>query len=41
MVWIVNKNWNRIQKTFDAMTNLQGEVYSSAKEGIEASYKMV
>lgn len=34
-----DKNWNRIQKTFDAMTNLQGEVYSSAKEGIEASYK--
>lgn len=34
-----DKNWNRIQKTFDAMTDLQGEVYSSAKEGIEASYK--
>ena len=34
-----DKNWNRIQKTFDAMTNLQGEVYATAQEGIEASYK--
>lgn len=33
-----DKNWNRIQKTYDAMTSLKGEVYSSAKEGIEASY---
>lgn len=34
-----DKNWNRIQKTYDVMTNLQGEVYASAKDGIEASYK--
>ena len=33
-----DKNWNRIQVAYDAMTNKKGEVYSSAKEGIEASY---
>ncbi len=34
-----DKNWNRIQETFDAMTNLKGKVFNSAKEGIESSYK--
>lgn len=34
-----DKNWNRIQETFDAMTNKIGKVFNSAKEGIEASYK--
>ena len=34
-----DKNWNRIQKSYDAMCHLKGEVYSSAREGIEASYK--
>lgn len=34
-----DKNWNRIQYTYDAMTKGIGEVFSSAKEGIEASYK--
>ncbi len=34
-----DKNWNRIQKAYDAMTKAVGDVYSSAKEGIEASYK--
>lgn len=33
-----DKNWNRIQLAYDAMTNMQGKVYSSAKEGIDASY---
>lgn len=34
-----DKNWNRIQKGYDAMCHMQGEVYSSALEGIEKSYK--
>lgn len=34
-----DKNWNRIQETFDAMTSKKGKVFASAKEGIEASYK--
>ena len=34
-----DKNWGRIQLAYDAMTNLKGEVFNSANEGIEASYK--
>ena len=34
-----DKNWNRIQKAYDAMCHAKGEVYSSAREGIETSYK--
>jgi 2,3-bisphosphoglycerate-independent phosphoglycerate mutase len=34
-----DKNWNRIQLAYDAMTSLKGKVYNSAKEGIEESYK--
>ena len=34
-----DKNWNRIQKAYDAMCHKKGEVYPSARDGIEASYK--
>ena len=34
-----DKNWNRIQKAYDAMCHGVGEVYSSAREGIEKSYE--
>jgi 2,3-bisphosphoglycerate-independent phosphoglycerate mutase len=34
-----DKNWNRIQKAYDAMCHAKGNVYQSAREGIEASYK--
>lgn len=33
-----DKNWDRIQKAFDAMTNKQGEVFTTCFEGIDASY---
>ncbi len=34
-----DKNWNRVQKAYDAMCRGVGEVYSSVQEGIEASYQ--
>ena len=34
-----DKNWNRIQKSYDAMTVKAAKVYSSYKDGIEASYQ--
>ena len=34
-----DKNWNRVQKAYDAMVDLQGEKFSTAYEGIDASYK--
>ncbi len=33
-----DKNWNRIQLSFDAMTNMKGIVYKTCFEGIDASY---
>lgn len=33
-----DKNWNRIQLAYDAMTSLKGEKFKTAAEGIEASY---
>lgn len=33
-----DNNWTRIQKSVDAMTQLQGNVYTNALEGIQASY---
>ncbi|MGL4949936.1 MAG: 2,3-bisphosphoglycerate-independent phosphoglycerate mutase [Anaeroplasmataceae bacterium] len=34
-----DKNWNRIQLAYDAMTTSVGEKFSSAAEGINVSYK--
>ena len=34
-----DKNWNRIQLAYDAMTQGLGEKFKSAKEGIEISYR--
>lgn len=34
-----DKNWNRIQLAYDAMTQAEGEVFDSAIKGIETSYK--
>ena len=34
-----DKNWNRIQVAYDAMTQAMGEVFASAKEGILTSYQ--
>ena len=33
-----DNNWTRIQKSVDAMTQLKGDVYLNALEGIQASY---
>ncbi len=33
-----DKNWSRIQKAYDCMTQAKGEVFASAEEGIKASY---
>ena len=33
-----DNNWSRIQKSVDAMTQLQGDVYTNALDGIQASY---
>ncbi len=34
-----DKNWNRIQKAYDAMIDGKAEVYSSYTEGIKSSYE--
>ena len=34
-----DKNWNRVQLAYDAMCKAKGEVFESAREGIETSYK--
>ncbi len=33
-----DKNWNRVQLAYDAMCHAKGEVYESARKGIETSY---
>lgn len=34
-----DKNWNRVQVAYDAMTEGLGETFNTAREGIEMSYK--